>query len=500
MKEYDDIIVGAGISGLTMAVLLSLNGRRVLIIEKGRSIGGSMNRFYRKGAPFDTGFHFTGGFCKGGVLEDILKVLNIRDHIKPIFLSSGEANRFVFEAEGKSFDMKPGIDNLRRDLKKYFPAEKATIDKYFDMVVAVGKKTVSLDLRKISMTANVIEEDFISLDQVLNDLTQNKLLQALLSTYSMCYGVKPDQISFASHSRVCYGLYESMARIERGGEAFTDAFRDKIKDLGIDLICNSYITECKDICNDRVGRFILNNGEELTFKNCIFTIHPQEIMKILPKDNLSKAFRDRVASFEPSTGFFLVFGLIEDDQPINDFKPTIVSLLPVADLNQLLEPKYKGEQALVIMKSPEKVNGKTYKTINTFEPSFVDTVSDWEKSHLGKRPKEYQQYKEKRTKKIYERICRYYPEYKKTLKIVDSASVLTFRDYLNSPDGSAYGIKQKIGQYNLFGKLPLRNLYAAGQSSVLPGIVGAMLSSFIVARNVIGKKDYNRFIEKRLCN
>jgi all-trans-retinol 13,14-reductase len=75
---------------------------------------------------------------------------------------------------------------------------------------------------------------------------------------------------------------------------------------------------------------------------------------------------------------------------------------------------------------------------------------------------------------------------------------LTFRDYLNSPDGSAYGVKQKIGQFNLFGRLPLRNTYAAGQSSLLPGLVGAMMSSFIVGRKIIGKDGYSGLLSQRL--
>jgi all-trans-retinol 13,14-reductase len=78
--------------------------------------------------------------------------------------------------------------------------------------------------------------------------------------------------------------------------------------------------------------------------------------------------------------------------------------------------------------------------------------------------------------------------------------MLTFRDYLNSFDGAAYGIKQKIGQYNLIGKLPVRNLFVAGQSALLPGVTGAMMSSFIVIRQVLGKEFINRFVSKRLCN
>ncbi len=46
------------------------------------------------------------------------------------------------------------------------------------------------------------------------------------------------------------------------------------------------------------------------------------------------------------------------------------------------------------------------------------------------------------------------PAYREGLDIIDAGSMLTFKEYLNSPDGSAYGVKQKMGQFNLIGKLP----------------------------------------------
>jgi phytoene dehydrogenase-like protein len=92
------------------------------------------------------------------------------------------------------------------------------------------------------------------------------------------------------------------------------------------------------------------------------------------------------------------------------------------------------------------------------------------------------------------------PEFRDTLDFLDAGSILTFKDYLCSPDGSAYGIKQKMGQFNLIGKLPLHNLFAAGQSSLLPGIIGAMMSSLIVGRAVIGKEQYGKFLDGSLCH
>jgi len=119
---------------------------------------------------------------------------------------------------------------------------------------------------------------------------------------------------------------------------------------------------------------------------------------------------------------------------------------------------------------------------------------------VGNRPPAYSEYKARKVKEISERICNLYPQYRQNFKVLDAATVLTFRDYLFSPEGNAYGIKQKIGQFNLFGKLSLSNIYVCGQSAVLPGLVGAMLSSFIIARSLVGKEKYTSFIEKRLCN
>ena len=498
MKKYDDIVVGSGISGLTMALILGMNGRKVLLLEKGPSIGGSVARFYKNGIPFDTGFHFTGGLQKDGILYDILTVLEIRDLIRPIFLSQDRANCFFIESEGRQYEVPYGIENIKNKFKEYFPEEAPAVDSYFSMVQKVCDITPSMDLRSIFSEHTLIDEDFVTLEDVLNKLTQNRVLKALLSALAMCYGVKPDEISFANHSRMCLGLYHSVARIEGGGNALVQAFKKKFKDHDIEIRCNRYITELADIHNKRVGRFVLNTGEEVSGENCIFTIHPKEILKILPVGYVSRAFADRVSDFESSAGFFSVFGVLETDYVEPDFDSSILSIFPHCDINRLLDPAYRGEPALVLIRSVEHTRDKTYKTINAFEISFPEHVREWENSKTGNRPSSYQDYKRSRVDAIISRIIKVFPQYQDKMKVVDSASVLTFRDYLNSPDGSAYGIKQKVGQFNLQGRLPLRNLHAAGQSSLLPGILGAMMSSFIVGRTILNEDKFREFIFRNL--
>ena len=108
--------------------------------------------------------------------------------------------------------------------------------------------------------------------------------------------------------------------------------------------------------------------------------------------------------------------------------------------------------------------------------------------------------KRTRIDSIKEHIFSVFPAYRETLEFLDAGSLLTAKEYLNSPDGSAYGVKQKMGQFNLVGKLSLHNLYAAGQSALLPGIIGAMMSSLIVGRVVVGKEQFGKMLDRTACH
>ena len=58
-RKYDFVVLGSGITGMTISILLASGGFRILLLEKSSVIGGSMQRFHREGIPFDNGFNFT---------------------------------------------------------------------------------------------------------------------------------------------------------------------------------------------------------------------------------------------------------------------------------------------------------------------------------------------------------------------------------------------------------------------------------------------------------
>ena len=57
MGKYDVIVVGAGISGLLSALTLSKHGKKVLVLEKEKHVGGNCNSYDVDGYQVDTGPH-----------------------------------------------------------------------------------------------------------------------------------------------------------------------------------------------------------------------------------------------------------------------------------------------------------------------------------------------------------------------------------------------------------------------------------------------------------
>ncbi len=55
MSDYDVVVIGAGLGGLSAGGLLARQGRKVLVLEQAERIGGCCSTFERDGYHFDVG-------------------------------------------------------------------------------------------------------------------------------------------------------------------------------------------------------------------------------------------------------------------------------------------------------------------------------------------------------------------------------------------------------------------------------------------------------------
>ena len=61
-SEFDVIVIGSGMGGMTTATALSRLEHKVLLLEQAQTIGGLTHSFSRDGFTWDVGLHYCGTF------------------------------------------------------------------------------------------------------------------------------------------------------------------------------------------------------------------------------------------------------------------------------------------------------------------------------------------------------------------------------------------------------------------------------------------------------
>ncbi len=120
MARYDVVVIGAGLGGLTAGAILAREGRKVLVIERGNSVGGAASSYKAGDLFIEASLHKTSGpedardpkhraLTRAGVLD------------KVEWVPTGS----IFEVRGgplrEPFSLPPGFDAARAALTLRFP-------------------------------------------------------------------------------------------------------------------------------------------------------------------------------------------------------------------------------------------------------------------------------------------------------------------------------------------------------------------------------------------
>ena len=123
-NDYDVIVVGSGIGGLSCAALLAKKGYNVLVLEQYKKIGGYCSSFSKDGYTFNIGISDVSGLWEKGPTTYLLKKLDLKQD--DLFIKN--RRKFVLKNTEYTFDTKDEIINL---LCKNFPKEKLQIKRFF---------------------------------------------------------------------------------------------------------------------------------------------------------------------------------------------------------------------------------------------------------------------------------------------------------------------------------------------------------------------------------
>lgn len=129
MSDWDAIVVGSGMGGMTAAAYLAANGRRTLVLEQGDVLGGCTHVFRRKGYEFEVGVHYLGD-C-GGPEGNIPTVLAGIGADKRIEFREIDPDGFdVLAFPSVRFKVPHGWDAYRDRLIETFPDDAKALRRY----------------------------------------------------------------------------------------------------------------------------------------------------------------------------------------------------------------------------------------------------------------------------------------------------------------------------------------------------------------------------------
>ena len=232
-SNIDAIVIGSGIGGLTTAAILAKTGKSVLVLEQHDQAGGSCHTFVERGFEFDVGIHYIGKMHEGGINRVLLDELTesavewapLEDVYDTVILGMDdeegcgdkeEEGKQEEEGEGaeegkekekkkgrRSYPVCSGKKEFVASLKEKFPSEKEAIDKYFNILKQVSWSNTGIGLLKLlplSASLWLISSGLLlrwfpsfkyygrSLSSVLNEVTQNQELKAVLAYSYGDYG------------------------------------------------------------------------------------------------------------------------------------------------------------------------------------------------------------------------------------------------------------------------------------------------------------------------
>jgi all-trans-retinol 13,14-reductase len=487
MKKYDAVIIGSGISGLTAALILGQYGKRVALLEQFSNIAPLLRRFKRTDIWCDPGFHYTGGLGSGGTLSVLLKCLGVFDEIEPIPLSPEGFDIISVNGE-KEYSMPYGYDRLAEYLCSRFPASSAAIGIYINALIKINNETAftNLDLDLDQFSVSVYENQ--SLKEFLTHAGAESELISLLGNHGyVLYGSPADEVPMPVHAYIMGSFYNSSHTVQNGGDAFVKAFEKALRNYNIDILTNCKVQKI-EINQKRAVEGIRTEDEQyIECDTCICTIHPKQLLKLLPASGVRPAYINRIRNLENTTGSLVVF--IDSDYYPEKLQKTNFYRFNEKNNNQ------EDRDYLACMAAHPDTEPKGRRSLTIIKPAKVETYKDFFGESYFKNYDSYTNLKREETDKLFNEFLNIFPEMKSHARIVDSATPVTYNRYTRTDMGAMYGTKQSVYKRPLSSRSSIHGLYLAGQSLQL-GVMGAIVSGFVATTHLIDQKVLREQIRK----
>ncbi|MCC7569994.1 FAD-dependent oxidoreductase [Candidatus Micrarchaeota archaeon] len=304
-QEYEAIVIGGGIAGLTSAAYLCKNGIRPLLVEKSEKTGGLVNAFRHKGFAFDAGIR---AFENSGILFPMLKNLGIDIQFESDPVSIGICDQW------KKLSSNESLQDYSSMLKTIFPNNTTDISRIMDEIKKViGYMDVLYGIDNPLFMENLRDREYLTktllpwmikykfnvrkaerLNEPINDhlelFTKNKALIDIISQHFF-----KDTPAFFALSY--FGLYRDYAYPLGGTGVLAEKLTEYITGSGGQILTSV----CANEIDPKKHEILLSEDEKLSYKKLIWAADQKTLYSAI-KNFDSPDFKKQHLLVEGNTG------------------------------------------------------------------------------------------------------------------------------------------------------------------------------------------------------
>lgn len=473
--EFDVIVIGAGMGGLTAAALLTQRGLKTLVAEQAHYVGGFCANFHRRHRKyvFDIGVHDISGLGPRGPVRWLLRELGIESRLEFVRMSQ----ECIFD--DVRLRVPHDADEFAAELAEFFPAEQERIGEFFtemghiyrELYAGVEKTGSPRPTDPDEMLRYPLTHPHLfrwmerSYFEMLDTYFRNERLKELLCALTPYLTDKPEALTVMQMAPI-FGYYFDGGFYPKGGSGqLSQAVAETIRTHNGTILLGKKVT--KILLRDGAAygvqladgstfraRVILSNADaRVTFRELVGLEH------------LPGKFARQVQALQPTTSVFAVFLAL-------DYEP------PIAPITMYRAPNGRGLGFAL----PSKVDpslapaGHHVLTVMTLLPQ--PEAAAWNRA-----APDYKAHKAAFADEIIRQAETLLPGLRDHIITRDAATPATVTRYTGHLDGAIYGAA--LGHGRLPQQAPIRNLYLIGASAWPGNGVEAVVISGVSAANMI---------------
>ena len=495
--DFDVIVIGSGIGGMTTATALSRLDYKVLLLEQAQAIGGLTHSFVRDGFSWDVGLHYCGLFGRDQPAGKILDWLS-RGTIK--FQSIGTVYDTLHFPDDFQISVARPAAAYKMELKDRFPDSAAEIDIYFEAL-----DDANAAFRMVT-AERAMPEPFASAHRwwneskikrwcerttsdVIEDIISDPKLSAVLSAQWGTYGGKPTQASFGVHALIMSHYLDGAGYPVGGAAAIAKGLVPVIEAAGGSARAGTPVSAILIEDGKAVG-VRTSSGEEFRAPVIVSAAGAGETVKrLLPKDVGAQDWAGEIASFKPSVCHFEVYMGFEGD----------IARHGATRSNHWFHENWDTDDAIWQGRSPLSMAFVSFPSLK--DPSHDpgpsnrhtgqmmvladwSTVADFADGGADERPEEWAAFKQEVEARLMAFFAKKFPALAPMIVYRELGTPLATALFTGHEKGGFYGVEttpRRVLSKALSAQTPVPGLFLTGQDVMSPGIAGALYGGMLGA-------------------